>query len=201
VLATPSPPRTEPPVVTPPEERPSFAEEPPVPRREPPTLVLAAAGGALLWVVLLVAAGAPLMALWSRSDGPAPPASAAALAPPASPPPAAPGPVPGPAPEPAQSAPSPPAPSGHFSVSAARRALDVTSHDVSKCRRAKKWGVAFATVTFNGDGSVDHVAVGTPLAGTETGTCVADALGAAHIEPFGDKQAGVIVYRFYVPPR
>ncbi len=62
------------------------------------------------------------------------------------------------------------------------------------------WGVAFATVTFANDGSVDHVAVGTPFAGTESATCVAEALGTAHLDPFGDRHAGVIVYRFYVAP-
>jgi serine/threonine protein kinase len=197
-LTTGSPTPAEPPVAAPPPERGPFAENPPVQHRGPPTLVFAAAGGALIWLILLVAAGAPLIALSGRSDEPASASSGHAV--PAPPPPAtsaAPEPVAGSAPEP----PSAPAPSGHFSVSAARRALDVTARDVSKCRRNKKWGVAFATVTFAGDGSVDHVAVGSPLTGTETGTCVADALGAARIEPFGDRPAGVIVYRFYVPPR
>jgi hypothetical protein len=198
LLTTGSPRPTEPPVAASPQESGAFAETPPVRRRGPPTLVFAAAGGALIWLILLVAAGAPLIAIAGRSDEPASASSGHAV--PAPLPPAAsaaPEPAAGSAPE----APSAPPPSGHFSVSAARRALDVTSRDVSKCRRNKKWGVAFATVTFASDGSVDHVAVGSPLTGTDTGTCVADALGAAHIEPFGDRPAGVIVYRFYVPPR
>jgi len=55
-------------------------------------------------------------------------------------------------------------------------------------------------VTFAGDGSVTHVDVGTPFAGTPTGDCIAGTLEAAHVEPFGDSSA-TLVYRVYVAPK
>jgi hypothetical protein len=52
-------------------------------------------------------------------------------------------------------------------------------------------------VTFAGDGTVSHVAVGVPFTGTPTGQCVADALSAAKVQPFAGK-APVITVRFFV---
>ena len=65
-----------------------------------------------------------------------------------------------------------------------------------KCRRGKTWGKAPTTVTFAGDGSVTHVDVGAPFAGTPTGDCIADTLAKVRVEPFG---AGAD--RVYVAPR
>ena len=62
------------------------------------------------------------------------------------------------------------------------------------------WGKASTTVTFAGDGSVTHVDVGAPFAGTPTGDCIAGALSATHVAPFSDSEA-VLLYRVYVAPR
>ncbi|HLK37932.1 MAG TPA: hypothetical protein VKU41_14325, partial [Polyangiaceae bacterium] len=172
--------------------------------QERPTLVLVAAAGALLWTLLLLAAAVPLIVVLTRSreagaDGREDPtfaalaSSAAARALP---------PAPSEAPVPDSPPPAPPA-AVPFSISAARRALDATTHDVGRCRKGKVWGYAFATVTFSGDGSVGHVDVGSPFTGTDTASCVADALGAARMDPFAE-EAGrrpFIVYKFYVAPR
>ncbi len=69
------------------------------------------------------------------------------------------------------------------------RALDGKWRDVAKCRRGKTWGKGSTTITFAGDGSVSHVEVGTPFAGTPTGDCIAGALSSTRVEPFGDSEA------------
>ena len=120
---------------------------------------------------------------------PAPSVSAPVAAPP--PPPV------DPTPEPPA---APPAASAHFSVAAARRALDAVSGDVMKCRRDKTWGVAQAKVTFANDGSVGQVVVGPPFAGTPTGQCVKDTMSAVQVPPFGGEPA-VFVAQFFVAQR
>jgi eukaryotic-like serine/threonine-protein kinase len=91
-------------------------------------------------------------------------------------------------------------PQAKFAAAAARRALDATKHDVSRCRHGRVWGYASATVTFANDGSVDKVAVAPRLAGTQTGACAAEALAAVHVAPFGGSP-GQVSYRFYVSPK
>lgn len=121
---------------------------------------------------------------------PAPPAESVAQLAPA---------APQPAPEVPAPAPSEPVHTP-FQNAAAVRALDGKWRDVAKCRRGKAWGKASTTVTFSNDGSVSHVDVGQPFGGTPTGDCIADALAATHVEPFGDRPA-VLVYKVYVAPK
>ena len=87
-----------------------------------------------------------------------------------------------------------------FRNAAAIRALDGKWRDVAKCRRGKTWGKGPTTVTFAGDGSVTHVEVGAPFAGTPTGDCIAETLQSVHVEPFSDSSAE-LVYRVYVAPK
>ncbi len=87
-----------------------------------------------------------------------------------------------------------------FRNAAAIRSLDGKWREVAKCRRGKAWGKASTTVTFAGDGSVTHVDIGPPFAGTPTGDCIAGTLAATRVEPFGDSEA-VLVYRVYVAPK
>lgn len=159
-------------------------------RASPMQLLVAAAS---LVGVALVAVISAIVISFGR---PTRVASVAAAAPAS----ACPEPAAAPVPPPVETAAATPPAAIPFSVAAARRALDATSHDVAKCKRGKRWGSAFATVTFDEDGSVSHVAVGGPFAGTQTGACVVDGLSAAHVTPFEGKP-GVVVYRFYVAPR
>jgi hypothetical protein len=161
-------------------------------------VAVAAAGGFL--VVRHRAAKPPAVAVAAVVPAPAPsspPASAEASASAAEPAASA---APSGAPvEPSPSAsPAAPAATTPFSVSAAKRALDATSHDVAKCRRGKLWGVGSATVTFANDGTVSHVAVGAPFRGTPGGDCVDETLTAVHVAPFAGKPAN-LNYRFFVP--
>jgi len=87
-----------------------------------------------------------------------------------------------------------------FNNLAAIRALDGRWREVAKCRRGKVWGKASTTVTFASDGSVTHVDVGSPFAGTPTGDCIADTLSRTHAPPFGGDDAE-LVYRVYVAPK
>jgi serine/threonine protein kinase len=87
-----------------------------------------------------------------------------------------------------------------FHDAAAIRALDGKWREVAKCRRGKAWGKASTTITFAGDGSVTHVDVGFPFAGTTTGDCIADTLATTRAPPFGG-DAAVLVYRVYVAPK
>jgi hypothetical protein len=87
-----------------------------------------------------------------------------------------------------------------FHNAAAIRALDGKWREVAKCRRGKAWGKASTTVTFASDGSVTHVDVGPPFAGTPTGDCIADTLATTRAPPFGG-DAAVLVYRVYVAPK
>jgi hypothetical protein len=87
-----------------------------------------------------------------------------------------------------------------FSRAAAKRAIHPAVRQVARCRHGRFWGNGYATVVFTNDGSVDHVLVDPPFSMTVTGKCVADALGAARMEPF----AGRVAYyrlRFYIAPR
>jgi hypothetical protein len=93
-----------------------------------------------------------------------------------------------------------PAVSAHFSASAAKRAFDAASRKVAACKRGTRWGTANATVTFDPDGSVQQVLVGSPFTGTPTGKCVSDLLGAVHVPAFGGEPV-VYVTPFYVAPR
>jgi hypothetical protein len=95
---------------------------------------------------------------------------------------------------------TPPAPDSRFSSTIAVRALDGRWRDIAKCRRGKTWGKAATTITFAGDGSISHVDVGAPFAGTPTADCIADQLGRVRIGAFGDDDA-TVVYRVYVAPR
>ncbi len=169
---------------------------PPSPRQRA-AVVWTVAGVTGLIIVLAIIAATRHSAKKAAVVPPAPPpvASAASAAPPAPP---APPPVP-PAPPTVAQEPSspPPAEAGPFKAVTARRALDVTSREVAKCRKGKTWGTAFATVTFANDGTVSHVDVGAPFRGTPSGACVADGLSAATIPPFGGAQ-GTVVYRFFV---
>jgi serine/threonine protein kinase len=87
-----------------------------------------------------------------------------------------------------------------FRNAAAIRALDTKWRDIAKCRRGKTWGKASTTVTFAGDGSVTHVDVSAPFAGTPTGDCIVDKLSSTRVEPFNDDSA-VVVYKVYVAPK
>ncbi len=170
--------------------------------------------GAITWIAVLAAGVLPTTMSLGRSreaQGRAtasamasPLAAASAAAPvPTAPPPPAPGPTVAPSSPP--SAAAAPVPTAPFSPPAAKRALDRTWREVGKCRRGKKFGNATATVTFAADGTVDHVDVGSPFAGTPTGDCAIAALTAAHVAPFRDAPnadpTAVLVYRFYVAPR
>jgi hypothetical protein len=46
---------------------------------------------------------------------------------------------------------------------------------------------------------VSHVVLAAPFAGTATGACVTEALGAAQVAPFSGKP-GVVFHHFYVAP-
>jgi serine/threonine protein kinase len=167
--------------------------------------------GALAWLAVFVAVLLP-MTLSLRGSGDAkdakvpPPTPASSTAPEPAASSAQPAPEPVSAPEPALAlATAAPSSTGPFSAVAAKRALDRVWREVGRCRRGKKWGNATATVTFAGDGSVEHVDVGAPFTGTPTGDCAIAALTAAHTAPFVDAQkpdpTAVLVYRFYVAPR
>jgi serine/threonine-protein kinase len=91
-------------------------------------------------------------------------------------------------------------PAAHFPAAAAKQALDVAARDTKGCKRGKVWGIGSANVTFAGDGTVSHVAVGVPFTGTPTGQCVADALSTAKVQPFAGK-APVLTVRFVVAPK
>jgi eukaryotic-like serine/threonine-protein kinase len=87
-----------------------------------------------------------------------------------------------------------------FKNAAAVRALDGKWRDIARCRRGKIWGKASTTITFANDGSVTHVDVGSPFAGTPTADCIASALTSVHVAPFDDEPAA-LVYRVYVAPK
>jgi serine/threonine protein kinase len=182
-------------------------DPPPVPAevRAPPKALYVV--GVLTWIAIFAACVLPMTMSWRRPGdaqvharatpsafAPAP-ARATASATASAPAPA----------KPASSSTVAPVPAAPFSAPAAKRALDRTWREVGKCRRGKKWGNATATVTFAGDGTVDHVDVGAPFTGTPTGECAIAALTAAHVAPFGDAEkadpAAVLLYRFYVAPR
>jgi hypothetical protein len=95
---------------------------------------------------------------------------------------------------------APAAGSAPFHNAAAIRALDGKWREVAKCRRGKAWGKASTTVTFANDGSVSHIDVGSPFAGTPTADCIVDTLSGTRVEPFDDPTA-VLVYKVYVAPR
>jgi hypothetical protein len=97
-------------------------------------------------------------------------------------------------------APAAPTVTAHFSAFAAKRAFDIASRDVVACNRGTRWGVAYATITFASDGSVQDVQIGPPFSDTPTGQCVGDLLGAVHIPAFGGAPV-VYVTQFYVAPR
>jgi hypothetical protein len=98
-------------------------------------------------------------------------------------------------------APSPAGPSlPRFNATAAQRSLNRATHGLGRCKRSTLWGVARATVTFAGDGSVSHVVIGPPFTGTATGECVAEAIGTAHAPPFAGTDF-VMVTEFFVPMR
>jgi len=103
-------------------------------------------------------------------------------------------------PIPPETAPPPVTSGPPFPSTTAVRALDGRWREVAKCRRGKVWGKASTTITFAGDGSVTHVDVGSPFAGTPTADCVADKLRTVRIARFGDGDA-TLVYRVYVAPR
>lgn len=86
-----------------------------------------------------------------------------------------------------------------FSAKAARTALNATGHDVAKCKRTKLWGTGEAAITFASDGTVSHVAVGSPFRGTPSGECVSEVLSAVTIAPFGGLKAATINYKFFIP--
>jgi hypothetical protein len=86
-----------------------------------------------------------------------------------------------------------------FSAKAARTALNATGHDVGKCKRTKLWGTGEAAITFSSDGTVSHVAIGSPFRGTPSGECVSEVLGAVTIAPFGGLKAATINYKFFIP--
>jgi hypothetical protein len=130
----------------------------------------------------------------------APSTAAMPVAPALSGAPAAPTQAPASAPDTAQAVTPAPSNGSAFHSGAAIRALDGKWRDVAKCRRGKTWGKAATTVTFAGDGSVTHVDVGAPFAGTPTGDCIADTLAKVRVEPFGDSPAE-LPYRVYVAPR
>jgi hypothetical protein len=115
-----------------------------------------------------------------------------------------PAPVPAPPPtsipEPAAQVAAPALSGAPFRNAAAVRALDGKWREVAKCRRGKVWGKALTTITFAGDGSITHVEVGIPFAGTPTGDCIAGTLATTRVDPFGDG-AAVVVYRVYVAPK
>jgi hypothetical protein len=155
-------------------------------------VVLSSVAGIGLLIVVLAVIAATRHPAKKAAVQPLPPPPTASAAPPAPPPP-----PPAAAPEP--TAPPPPA-AGPFKAATAKRALDVTSREVARCRKGKTWGTAFATVTFANDGTVSHVDVGAPFRGTPSGACVAEGLGAATIPPFSGGP-GTVVYRFFVGTR
>jgi hypothetical protein len=93
-----------------------------------------------------------------------------------------------------------PAVTAQFSAPAAKRAFKEASRQVAACKHGPRWGTANATVTFDPDGSVQKVSVGSPFRGTATGKCVSDVLGAVHVPAFGGEPV-VYVTPFYVAPR
>jgi len=175
-------------------------EAPPRPRR---IVLMVVSLGVLalgLAVVVLAVASARLRAAPTPAASSSPAASSPA-APPA-PPSASAAEARGASPSTSASAPAShdEAPTEKFSATKARRALDKTWKHVARCRKGHAWGVAVATVTFDGDGSVSDVVVGWPFRNTPTATCVAEEMSAAHMTPFvGGPKA--VKYRFYVSPR
>jgi serine/threonine protein kinase len=176
---------------------------------EAKALVLPVAGG-LFWtalgVVFLLLATAPLRRPTESTPATTTPAAAAVPIPTASPttdrvaPPAPPVPESPPASAPTAAPVSPvAATSSSFRSDRAVRALDAKWRDVAKCRRGKTWGKGSTTITFAGDGSVSHVEIGSPFAGTPTADCIAEKLGGARMDPFGDEDA-TLVYKVYVAP-
>lgn len=89
------------------------------------------------------------------------------------------------APLPSASA-TPPAKGPRFNPKLAQGALSVAAARAKACRKAgTPAGTAVAMVTFAPSGQVENVAVtGGKLAGTEAATCIADALGRAHVPAF-----------------
>jgi serine/threonine-protein kinase len=96
------------------------------------------------------------------------------------------------------SAPAAPEATTPFSVKVARNALNATGREVAKCRRTKLWGIGEASVTFDNDGTVSHVVVGSPFRGTPSGECVTGVLGGVQVAPFAGKPA-TINYKFFIP--
>ncbi len=170
--------------------------------------IVLAVSGVLFWIwafgIFVWFVGLPLRHHRTPAVAAEPIAEAAPEASPASPAPSAPPPAePSQPPEVPQVQPASiatAAAGAPFRNAAAVRALDSKWRDIAKCRRGKTWGKAATTVTFAGDGSVSHVEVGAPFAGTSTGDCIADKLASTHVEPFSDSTA-VVVYRVYVAPK
>jgi serine/threonine protein kinase len=163
--------------------------------------IVLAISGVLFWVwafgIFVWFVGLPLRHRAPPAAAAEPIAESTAEAAPAAPPPST-------AAQPSDAPQAPAAPvatgSAPFHNASAIRALDSKWRDIAKCRRGKTWGKASTTVTFAGDGSVSHVDVGAPFAGTPTADCIADKLGSTHVEPFNDSTA-VVVYKVYVAPK
>jgi serine/threonine protein kinase len=167
-------------------------------RARPAATIALVSGGSLVMFALV--AGLVTFVAGSLRQCAAPAPAAASVVPSAPPeaaePPAASAPVESALPV----APAAPAVTVHFSSSAAKRALSAASRDVAACKRGARWGTANAKVTFDPDGSVQHVVVGAPFGGTPTGQCVSDRLGAVRVPAF-DGSPVVYVTPIYVAPR
>jgi serine/threonine protein kinase len=82
---------------------------------------------------------------------------------------------------------------------AAYAALSAIGNHLESCQRPggpSGWGAAW--VTFGRDGSVTHIKVGPPFAGTPEGKCVADLFRVARVGPFLGPP-GAVIYKFNLP--
>jgi hypothetical protein len=72
-----------------------------------------------------------------------------------------------------------------FDADAARSAIESVLKTVAACKEpGGPTGQTSAAITFAASGQVTSVTVGSPFAGTSTGTCIITALKAAKVTPF-----------------
>ncbi len=93
----------------------------------------------------------------------------------------------------------PPRPTKRLVGAAAYTALSAIGNHLESCQRpGGHSGLGAALVTFGRDGTVTHIKVGPPFAGTPEGKCLTDLFRAARVGPFLGPP-GAVIYKFNLP--
>jgi hypothetical protein len=92
-----------------------------------------------------------------------------------------------------------PRPTKRLVGAAAYAALGAIGTNLESCQRpGGRSGPGAAWVTFGRDGSVTHIKIGPPFAGTPQGKCLTDLFHTARVGPFLGPP-GAVIYKFNLP--